>query len=224
MQAILRYSFYFYGSDIFKFLVIIIYLLDDALEYIKLWTEPLKELAIHEGAVLIKTPCWIDLKASMVAILNSTEYDFEVKLNNQTGYLIDFCSADKLREWRTNNVSIVDRWVDLFKHLHASNCDYGELSIIAEYILCLPGTNCSVEWLFASAKVTWTSSKTNLMIKTLRAILMIKCNFKQNCIEFYHYLLKIPKLLQQIASKEKYKIVDDNNLAGALTDSEEDSE
>lgn len=154
----------------------------------------------------------------------SCEAEFEAKLHNQTGYLIDFCSTDKIMEWRTNNVPIADRWVQLFKHLHASNCEYAELSLIAEYILCIPGTNCPVERLFASANTTWTSSKSNLMIKTLRAILMMKCNFKQDCIEFYHYLLKSPSLLKQIASKDKYKVKNDNDEAEMLTDTEDEAE
>lgn len=75
------------------------------------------------------------------------------------------------------------------------------------------------------ANITWTASKTNLFVATLRAILMVKCNFRQSCIEFYHYLLKMPKLLQRISSKDKYKIENASDDIGMLTDtSDEEAE
>lgn len=201
------------------------------MEYLKAWTEPLNELTIYEWAALFNAPCWADLQKTMqklnsIGVFETTENDFESRLHNQCGYLIDYCTAEKLSEWKEKNVSITNRWMDVFKHLHANNNDYNELSVIAEYILCLPGTNCSVERLFASVTTTWTSSKTNLLIETLRAILMVKCNFKQTCIEFYRYLLKNPYLLKQIASKDKYKVANTDNDLVMLTDSSdgEDSE
>lgn len=92
------------------------------------------------------------------------------------------------------------------------------MSIIAEYILYLPGTNWSVERLFSPVNTTWTSSKTKLLIETLRAILIVKCNFKLSCVEFYKYLLKMPTILRQSSSKNKYKVITNEREIEMLTD------
>lgn len=194
-----------------------------------MWTEPLNELAIHEWAALIKTPSWQDIngsarKMNSIGVYDTIQNDFEAKLHNQTGFLIDYCTAEKILDWREKNVPIPERWVEIFKHFHATHCGYDELSVIAEYILCLPGTNCSVERLFSATNLTWTSSKTNLLVATLRAILTVKCNFRQSCIEFYDYLLKTPELLKRISSKDKYKIENSSDDIEMLTDTSGDEE
>lgn len=68
--------------------------------------------------------------------------------------------------------------------MFSQNLEYSELSALAEYTLCLPGTNCSVKQTFFSATKTWTLEKTNLRIITLRAILLMNYNFKYSCIVF----------------------------------------
>ena len=51
----------------------------------------------------------------------------------------------------------------------------------------------------------WTADKTQLSVSTLKSLLLLKCNFKQSCLEFYNFLKSSPELLKKIISSEKYK-------------------
>ena len=51
----------------------------------------------------------------------------------------------------------------------------------------------------------WTSDKTRLEIDTLKAILLTKVNYEENCTEFYTMLQSEKNLLKKIHSSEKYK-------------------
>jgi len=47
-------------------------------------------------------------------------------------------------------------------------------SLIVEYILCLPGSNASVERVFSNMNKIWSSEKTQLGVCVLKAILITK--------------------------------------------------
>lgn len=128
-----------------------------------------------------------------------------VNLHTQFRYIKNYCTSDKIMQWREGNVSIVDRWVEIFIHLNKADCEFKEMATIVEYILCLPGTSASVERIFSAVNKTWTSDKTRLDVQTLKAILTVKCNLKYKCVDFYTYLKTKPELLRQIASNDKYK-------------------
>lgn len=140
------------------------------------------------------------------------------KLHGQFRYVKNYCTDDKIRKWRNDNTSITNRWVEVFNHLQAENCEYYEIAKLIEYILCLPGTTASVERVFAAMNKSWTSEKTRLQINTLKAILTVKCNLQYSCIEFYHFLKTKPTLLRLIASKDKYQ-----NKSGEINAIEDDS-
>lgn len=95
--------------------------------------------------------------------------------------------------------------MEIFKHLNNNDCEYIEIATIVEYILCLPGTSASVERIFSAINKTWTSDKTRLEVETLKAILIVKCNLKYPCVDFFKYLKTKPALIRQIASNDKYK-------------------
>lgn len=172
----------------------------------------------YAWAMLRDTPSWEQIEQTMVKLNSIGVYEFsddnEAKLHNQSGVLIEYCTEDRIMEWRAENTSIVDRWVEIFKHMFKNHCKYDELSVMIEYVLCLPGTNSSVERLFSSVNVTWTDSKTRLTIETLKAILFVKCNSREDCVAFYRYLQSNSKLVDQIASKGKYeRSVEDGETA-----------
>lgn len=128
------------------------------------------------------------------------------KLHGQYWYIKNYCTDDKIKKWRNDNVSIRNHWVEIFKHLQVENCEHKEIAMLVEYILCLPGTTASVERVFSAMTKTWTAEKTRLQIKTLTAILTVKCNLQYSCLEFYKFLKTKPELLRSIAAKDKYKM------------------
>lgn len=159
-------------------------------------------------ATLRKKPTWKDVEAVMNKLNEQNLYDCvenSTKLHLQFGYIKNYCLSEKINQWNSDKVSTVNRWVEIFNHLKAENCDYKEIATIAEYILCLPGSAASVERVFSEMNKTWTDEKTRLKIETLKAILTIKINLKMSCLQFYEYLTSNPEMLRQIASKEKYK-------------------
>ena len=80
-----------------------------------------------------------------------------------------------------------------------------KLAKLIQYIFCLPGTNASSERVFSQMNKIWTADKTQLSVSTLKSLLLLKCNFKQSCLEFYNFLKSSPELLKKIISIEKYK-------------------
>jgi hypothetical protein len=69
-----------------------------------------------------------------------------------------------------------------------------------EYSLSLPGTNAPVERVFSLINNTWTSEKTQLQLKNLKAILAVRFNNKPTCSEVYQQILQNQKLCKTIHS------------------------
>ena len=80
-----------------------------------------------------------------------------------------------------------------------------KLAKLIQYIFCLPGTNAPTERVFSQINKIWTADKTQLSVSTLKSLLLLKCNFKQSCLELYNFLKSSPELLKKIISSEKYK-------------------
>lgn len=180
------------------------------LSYFDLWTAPFQPLQIFAWAMLKETPTWKDVEAVMNKLSEFDLYDANENapnLHTQFRYVKNYCTSDKIKQWKDGNVSIANRWVELFNHLNKVDCEYKEIATLVEYILCLPGTTASVERVFSAVIKTWTAEKTRLNVETLKAILTVKCNLKFSCLDFYKYLKTKPGLLRQIAAKDKYIII-----------------
>lgn len=131
--------------------------------------------------------------------------DLASKLHSQLSHVKIFCSELIIRTWNEKKISVEDRQNQIFKHFDVENIDFKEMAQIIEFILCLPGTNSSVERVFSEMNKTWTEDKSALSVETLKAVLMVKNNLKQSCVDFYNHLLSKPDLLKKIAGQEKYK-------------------
>lgn len=192
------------------------------------WTEPLKQLKIFAWAMLTRAPTWKEVEVVMAKLNDLDLYDANenaTKLHGQFRYVKNYCTDDKIKQWRNDKVSIPNRWVEVFSHLQAENCEHNEIAKLIEYILCLPGTTASVERVFSAMNKSWTNEKTRLHIDTLKAILMVKCNLQYSCVEFYNYLKTKPELLRSVAAKDKYeKISGETTAAGDGSDENTDDD
>lgn len=167
----------------------------------------MKELQSFAWAILKEPITWKNVEALMNKLDRHNLYDSNEHASNlhiQFGHVRNYCTVDKIKQWKDAKVSAADRWVEIFKHLDKESCEYNEIGTIIEYILCLPGSTASVERVFSAMNKTWTDEKTNLQIETLKAILTVKCNMKLSCIEFLKYIQTKPELLRPIASSNKY--------------------
>lgn len=197
------------------------FLADDADNYIAEWTEQHGQINSFVWVLLWKCPQWEDIKKSMNEIAAKNP-SFDINRNSsmifeQYGYIKNYCSAEKIEEWRSKNVEIGDRWVEIFKHMEAEHVPYTEFSLIIEFALCLPGSNAPVERVFSHVKNIWTQECASLHISTLRSILFVKLNIEYNCIDFYHFLKTQPQLLRKIAGAEKYKKANEEASTSAMS-------
>lgn len=183
-------------------------------------------IRVHTWITLRGVPTWAVVEASMKQLQEHGIFDAkDSKVHEQYGHVVDYCTAEKLAEWRRDSVSTVDRWVDIFNYLAKQEKDYTDFAEIAEYILCLPGTTASVERTFSSINKLWSEEKSQLAVETLEAMVVVKYNFDYTCLQFYEYIKTKPNLLRLIASKEKYGFkTDDRETDDGETDVENSEE
>lgn len=63
------------------------------------------------------------------------------------------------------------------------------MKLVAEFALCLPGTNAPTERVFSLIN-TWTPDKSQLKVDTLKHMLVVKGNFSDLCDNFYDMQFK----------------------------------
>lgn len=174
--------------------------------YLKRWTAHLDCLSPFSWTLLTKKPEWSEIENSMRSLIEKGLFDSDKssELFEQFGHVNVFITAEKIGEWVQNKTASEDRWVECFKHFEANGIVFKEISMLLEYIFCLPSTSASVERLFAHINKMWTPEKTRLNMNTLKAMLYTKYNLKFSCLEFYDFLKSKPLLLRKIISSEKY--------------------
>lgn len=166
----------------------------------------MKPLSDFYWITLKKVPTWKDVENVMMKLREDGLYDADKnagKLHDQFTYVKIYCTDDKIKQWKTDQVTTTGRWTEMFNHFENNDCEYTEIAKIVEYVLCLPGTTASVERVFSSVGRNWTKERNRLNIETLKTILTVKVNLKLSCIEFYEYIKTKPDLLREIASKKK---------------------
>lgn len=139
----------------------------------------MQELKMFYWVTSELSPQWKDVEAAMNRLSDQKLYDAQTNattLYKQLGYVKNYCTEQKIAEWREKSVSVVDRWLESFNHLLDQSCEYKEIARMIEYVMCLPATSASVERVFSAMNKSWTQEKTRLNIETLTAILMIKFN------------------------------------------------
>lgn len=109
---------------------------DDAREYLEEWSEPMADIRVHTWITLRNIPTWAAVEASMKKLQDYNIFNAkDSKVHEQYGHVVDYCTADKIAEWRSKHVSTVDRWVDIFNYLAKQEKEYTDFAEIAEYIL-----------------------------------------------------------------------------------------
>lgn len=176
-------------------------------EYLNQWTVFNKDLEIFDWANLKKILAWEDVQKVLDVLIKNGYIDCskDTEIFDEFSSISNYITPQKVAEWNNLNVSTENRWVEVFRHFKTNNLNHANFSILIEYILCLPGTNASVERVFSLMNKLWTSEKTQLQVSVLKAMLITKVNIKKTCQEFHLYLKSSPVLLKQICSSEKYK-------------------
>lgn len=169
----------------------------------------MKPLIAFDWITLKNAPTWKNVEKVMLKLKADGLYDADnnaAKLHQQFIYVKNYCTADKIQQWKKDKVPTAQRWTEMFNHFEANDCEYTEIGKVVEYILSLPGTTASVERIFNMVGQNWTGERNRLDVETLKAILIVKVNINLSCLEFYEYVKTKPDLLREIASKSKYKM------------------
>ena len=117
------------------------------------------------------------------------------KLFSEFTLLNEYITDKKISEWNTAKETTESRWVEIFKHFKNNNLEHQNILRIAEYMLCLPGTNASIERMFSLINKIWVAEKTQVVVRN---------NVEMDCLQFFNFLKNRPDLLKEILSSEKY--------------------
>ena len=82
------------------------------------------------------------------------------------------------------------------------------MKMILQFLLAIPGTNAPIERVFSLMNSYWSDQKSRLSEETLEAVMIVKVNMEETCVEFYDRIMRIladKKLLRSIQSSAKYE-------------------
>lgn len=69
-----------------------------------------------------------------------------------------------------------------FFKLHPSiDGNFPNLKIVVEFVVCIPGYNTNVERIFSDVNNLWTDNKIRFYVKIVKAMLVVKHFFTENC-------------------------------------------
>lgn len=182
---------------------------ETALSYLKKWAaNNFQNLESYSWVMLNRTPNWEDIeKSSSLVSQTVPSVDFpENEMYDEYVYMKQFVTSQKISEWSLNKTLPGQRWVELASHFKNNHVPVSHILKLAEFFLCLPGTNAATERVFSLMNSLWTNDKTHLGVETLKAMLITKVNYEETCVEFYKMLHIKKDILQKIHSSEKYSI------------------
>ena len=176
------------------------------IDYLSLWLENFNVVSAFNWVLLKEMPQWNDIETAFTHINNSFD---QWKIDETTLYdeyvlLKKFITDEKITHWNQVNAASSDRWVEVFVHFEKQLLPLNQLSLIVQFTLALPATNAPVERIFSLMNDYWSSDKSQLGEKLLKAVLMMKTNFSHTCLHFHKILISQKVLLSQIHSSEKY--------------------
>lgn len=179
---------------------------ETSVRYLNEWACHFQPLETLSWFNLRETPAWESV-INGVEVLSNTLKSVVIddnKLFDEVNCLKKYVTNEKVSEWSELKTSVDQRWVEVFLHFEKKNIPYENLRYICELLLCLPGTNAPVERVFTNMNNMWTENKSQLSVKTLRAMLMLKCNVGLSCDKFHDKIKGEPALLKDIHSSKKY--------------------
>lgn len=177
------------------------------IDYLNQWDKAFRDVEILYWILLRNMLSWDKIEKTL-SYLN--EFRNDLKINNEDLFdevscVKNFANNEKIEDWRVKNISVDERWIEIFNHFKKHVVAYKNILILVEFCLCLPASNAATERVFSIMNNIWTTEKSQLKVNTLRSLLITKCNFKMNCSEFKGFLINNPDVLKKIHSVEKYQ-------------------
>jgi hypothetical protein len=68
---------------------------------------------------------------------------------------------------------------------------------LGEFALGLPGTSANAERIYSELKILWSTEKSQLKVSTISNLLTIKCDFDEDCRQFYEKIKNSKTMLKK---------------------------
>lgn len=179
---------------------------ENAVEYINAWVVPSQDTKAME-CILLRSPPERKQFEEMAHYFSLNVDGLNLNDDNlfdEISFLKQYVTSEKIEKWNAENATLCSKWSDILKFFSEKMMPYQEVQKLIELSLCLPGSNASVERVFSSMNMMWTSQKSNMSVGTARAMLAILTNFNMTCQEFATKLESREDLLMKIHASEKY--------------------
>lgn len=179
----------------------------ELIRYLLKWSRSLDGTEVFSWMSLLASPDWEkDVKPSLKFFQQHFSRDMinEDEAFDQTCLLRQYVNSN-FPKWNGSNESSERRWIETFGSLKSQNRPIKQISLLVQYAFAIPGTSTEVERLFSVINDVWGPDKGQMLPKSLEALLNVKINSEQNCVEYYESIKSNKKLLAQVQSGDKYK-------------------
>ena len=187
-----------YLSEINRFWHDVQAVYESCLEYLDMWIQPFKEFSVFG---------WLDFEdMSWDAVESCIQYLEKKGVKIDDSKCFDQFSNLKafVAKYEEKSQAIHKKWCDYINWCKSAE-QYEELLKIVQFFFSIPAHNAAVERLFSLINAQWTKERNRLCIDSIKAIALVKFNFRNyTCATFYDYLTKNALLLKKISSGDKY--------------------
>lgn len=193
--------------NIAEFKTVINCFYDACIQYIDQWDAAFVEVENLEWTLLCEVPVWSKVEASLSFILEKRKdlkFD-ENELFDEFCCVKNYADLQKIKEWTKDETTCEQKWLEIFAQFQVKNISFLNILKIVEFSMCLPASNAPSERVFSLMNDMWTSEKTQMMVETIKAMLITKCNFSMTCAEFKEYIKENKDILKKIHNSEKYQ-------------------
>lgn len=174
------------------------------LTYLNKWTKWLDDMKVFSWVSLTEKLSWNNVECAALWMVGRNYFDSNDmdKLFNQFALLEQFVRNNKTSI--DNEQSVDKKWVYIFRAFTEKSMPFAQLLKVVEFALVIPATNATAERVFSHINDIWTPEKGSMLVENVRARLMTKFNWKENCLEFHDKIEDDTNFLNKVHSSLKY--------------------
>lgn len=170
------------------------------ISYLQRWSATMRVVSGFDWTNLRKMPTWDVVEKTMEFVSTRFIKSFnENSIFQENSCLLSYTNDENVNDWNLRDTPTENRWLEVVQHFNQESIRFEAMIQLAEFGLCLPGTNAPVERIFSLINNYWTSEKSNLDISTLKAATFCKANVHLKCIGFCESIKK-----DQVSSKSTF--------------------
>jgi hypothetical protein len=155
-----------------KFFEVVENFYETSLEYVNKWKCSLGNTEKCKWVLLRKIPEWKGIQHSLNEELITRTATGETRVFDQWAF-IKAIVVRWLDAWNEENISVSERWVQIFSEMSEKCLDFQDFCNVVEFILCLPVSTASVKKIFSIMNSMWCKEKSRLSVESMRAMLIV---------------------------------------------------